>query len=139
MTKAMKLVDDVKGRVERVLIEHPVLGFPFSIFKKFGDDRAGQLAALVAYYGFLSLFPLLLVAVTVLGMLLRTNPELQGKVLDSALTSFPIIGDQLRENVRSISGGTLAIVIGIGGALWGGLGGIKAMQNAFDRRRRVLA
>jgi uncharacterized BrkB/YihY/UPF0761 family membrane protein len=47
-----------------------------AVVKKFSDDQAGQLAALIAYYGFLSLFPLLLVMVTVLGFVLQGDPQL---------------------------------------------------------------
>jgi membrane protein len=55
--------------------------------KKFGDDQAGNLAALIAYYGFLSLFPLMLVLVTLLGMVLRGDPTLQEAIRTSAPTS----------------------------------------------------
>lgn len=41
--------------------------------KKFSDDQAGSLAALIAYYGFVSIFPLLLVLVTVLGIVLEST------------------------------------------------------------------
>src|SRR4051812_9838499 len=70
------------------------LAFPVAVVKRFGDDEAGNLAALVAYYGFFSLFPLLLLLVTVLGFVLHDNHELQQRVLNSALTQFPVIGDQ---------------------------------------------
>jgi inner membrane protein YhjD len=106
--------------------------FPFAVVKKFGDDHAGNLAALVAYYSFFSIFPLLLVLTTVLGRVLRSNPDLQADLLDSALGQFPIIGDQLRDNVGGIPGSGVALVIGIIGALWGGMGAILAMQNALN-------
>ena len=66
------------------------------MIKKFGDDQAGQLAALIAYYGFVSLFPLLLVLVTVLGFVLQGDPGEQKRVLDGALGQFPLISDQLK-------------------------------------------
>lgn len=123
----------ILGRVDQYQRRHPWLGFPFGVLKKFSDDKAGQLAALIAYYGFFSLFPLLLVLVTVLGLLLRGNPDLQQRILDSALAQFPIIGDQIRENIHSLRGSGLALGIGIGGALWAGLGGLKAAQNAMNK------
>ena len=70
--------------------------------KKFGDDQAGQYASLLAYYAFLATFPLILVAVSVLGLALRSNPELQKRVLDSGLAEFPVLGDQLRANIHSL-------------------------------------
>lgn len=78
----------------------PLLAFPFAVLKKFGDDRAGGLAALMAYYGFIALFPLLLLLVTLLGLALRGNASLQRRVLESALSDFPIIGDELRTNIH---------------------------------------
>jgi membrane protein len=126
----------VKGlirRVDRYQREHVWLGFPVALFKRFGEDKAGQLAALVAYYGFFSLFPLLLAVVTVAGLVVGDNPELQTRILDAALAQFPVIGDEIRANLGRLEGTGLALVVGIGGALWSGLAGIKAAQNAMDK------
>ncbi len=106
--------------------------FPFAVVKKFGDDQAGNLAALVAYYSFFSLFPLLLVLTTVLGRVLASHPDLQGRLLDSALGQFPVIGDQLRDNVGGLPGSGLALAIGIVGAVWAGMGAVLAMQTALN-------
>ena len=111
---------------------HPWLGLPLAVVRKYGDDRGGFLAALIAYYGFLSIFPLMLVLVTVLGMVLSGNPSLQKSIESSALQQFPVIGPQLKENIDAISGNTLVLVIGILGSVWGGLGVMAATQNAFD-------
>ena len=100
--------------------------------KKFSDDKAGYLAALVAYYAFFSLFPLLLVLLSVLGFVLGRNSEFQQRALDSVLTQFPIIGDQIRENVQSIRGSGLALAVGIAGTLLAGLGVIQALQHGMD-------
>jgi YihY family inner membrane protein len=111
---------------------HEWAGFPFAVLKKFGDDSAGNLAALIAYYGFFSLFPLMLVFVTGLGFALHGHPALQQRVVTSTLSQFPVIGDQLRQNVHSLSGSGLALAFGIAGTLWGGLGVGSAAQTAFN-------
>src|SRR6478736_9277530 len=80
-----------------------VLAFPVAVWSKFGDDQAGNLAALIAYYGFAALFPLLLVLVTVLDIVLRSNPALKEKVLDSAFGQFPVIGPQLQNSVHGLN------------------------------------
>ena len=74
------------------------IAFPYAVMKKYGDDQAGNLAALIAYYGFLSLFPLMLVLVTLLGMLLHNHPELQDAIQASALANFPVIGEEISGN-----------------------------------------
>lgn len=121
----------VKEFLESAVQRQP-LAFPYAVFKKFGEDKAGQLAALVAYYTFFSLFPLLLLLVTVLAIVLRNNPELQRDVLNSAVSQFPIIGEDIATNVQAISRSGIGLVIGAAGALWAGLGGVKAMQNSMD-------
>jgi hypothetical protein len=50
------------------------LALPMAVVKKFGDDQGGNLAALLAYYAFLSVFPLLLVFTTILAYALHGNP-----------------------------------------------------------------
>ncbi len=110
---------------------HPAAGFPIAVLYKFFDDQGNYLAALIAYYGFVSLFPLLLLLSTILGFVLKGNPDLQQRVLHSALSQFPVIGQQLGEPKR-IGGGTGGLVIGIVGSLYGGLGVAQAAQNAMN-------
>jgi YihY family inner membrane protein len=109
----------------------PVLAFPFAVLKKFGDDRAGYLAALCAYYGFFSLFPLLFVLSSILGLILRNNPDLRDSILKGTLGQFPVLGDYIK--VRpSAAGSIVVLVIGAAIALWAGLGWTAAMQNAMN-------
>ena len=56
----MKLLDDLIHRADAFQRHAPVLAFPLAVWKKFTDDRAGDLAALIAYYSFVAIFPLLL-------------------------------------------------------------------------------
>jgi membrane protein len=125
-------VESVQGAVRRaddVQRRKPFLAFPLAVIKKFGEDRAGQLAALIAYYGFFSLFPLLLVFVTLAAMFFKES-DIQDRLVDAALSQFPVIGEQLK--VESLPDKGVALALGIGGALWAGLAGIKAAQNAMD-------
>jgi YihY family inner membrane protein len=120
-------------RLDRLQQRWRALAFPFAVVRKFGDDQAGSLAALVAYWGFFSLFPLLLVLVTILGIVLRGHSALQRSILSSALTNFPVIGADLQRGTHTLSGhATLSLVVGIGLALWAGLGVVRAMENAMN-------
>ena len=108
------------------------IAFPVAVVKKFGDDQAGNLAALIAYYGFFSLFPLMLVFVTILGMALHGNPDLQARIQESALADFPVIGDQISQNIHSLNGSGVALALGVAVALWAGLGVLRVMQTAMN-------
>jgi YihY family inner membrane protein len=120
------------GQVDRFQAERTWAAVPVAVFKKFGEDRAGNLAGLIAYYGFFSLFPLLLVLVTVLGFFLADDPQLRRDVLDSALAQFPVLGDQLQDNTGQLDGSTFALVAGVVSALWAGTGVMKAAQDAMN-------
>src|SRR3954447_12411292 len=106
----MDVLAPLKG-FDRYQRRHAGLAIPFAVVKKFGDDQSGNLSALIAYYAFFSLFPLLLVFVTVLGFVLEGNPDAQKAVLDSALRQIPIVGEQIRAG--SLHGSGLALVIGL--------------------------
>jgi membrane protein len=106
-------------------------GFAIAVVYKFIDDQANYLAALITYYAFVSLFPMLLLFTTTLGVLLWNKPEWRTDIVDSALAQIPILGSQL-DRPDSLSGGTAGVVIGIAGALYGGLGVGQALQNAMD-------
>lgn len=121
----------VTSRLDGLQRRHPGLGFPIAVIYKYIDDSGGYLAALITYYGFLSLFPLLLLASTVLGFVLSGNPDAQQAVLNTALSQFPIIGSQLSEPSR-IGGGMVGVLVGSLGALYGGLGVAMATQHAMN-------
>jgi YihY family inner membrane protein len=126
LQRSLRRIDDYQQR-------RRWLALPIAVFKKFGDDQAGNLAALIAYYGFFSMFPLLLVFVSVLGLVLRGDPRLQHSIVHSALRDFPVIGDQIAKNIHSISGSGVALAIGIVGTLWAGLGVTQAAQNSMNQ------
>ncbi|GAA8843816.1 hypothetical protein DUHN55_09170 [Helicobacter pylori] len=119
------------GPLDRIQRRHPVLGFPIAVVYKFFDDFGGYLCALLTYYGFLSLFPGLLLLSTVVGIVLQGQPEWQERILDSALSEFPIVGDELR-TTGTIGGGPVGLLVGGLAALYGGLGVGQALQYASN-------
>ena len=128
----MGLFNRLIAVVDRFQQRHAVLGFPLAVRQKFADDQGGFLAASVTYYAFLSIFPLLLVLVTLLGYALQGDPDLQRRVLDSALADFPGDRPAAQDNVHSLRGSAPALVVGIAVAVWAGTGVGLAIENALD-------
>jgi membrane protein len=124
-------ITDILHELDRRQQRRPRVGFLAAVIKKFSDDQAGQLAALIAYYAFVSLFPLLLVMVTVLGFVLQDNRSLRHEILEGTLGQFPILRDQLE--LHSLTGSGVALAVGIAISLWAGLGVTNAAQNALNR------
>jgi membrane protein len=121
----------VTERLDRFQRRHPWAGFPLAVLYKYFDDFGSYLAALLTYYGFVSLFPLLLLFSTVLGFVLSGDQSLQHEVLSSALQQFPVIGEDLARP-KHLGGGPIGLVVGIAGSLYGGLGVAQAFQYAAN-------
>ena len=98
------------------------------MLKKFGEDQAGNLAALIAYYAIFSIFPLMVALTSVMGFVLHGHPELQHGVTQSALRNLPLINLP----ASPPSGSVVALVTGLAISLWSGLGVAKAAQTAFN-------
>ena len=100
-----------------------------SLVRKMSDDQGGNLAALIAYYGFLSLFPLLLSFASILGFVLAGDPGLRVRVLDSVARSFPGFAGTIDS---TITGNGIALGVGLVVALWAGLGVTRAVEGAMN-------
>ncbi len=128
----MNAIERRLRRFDKYQQRHPVLALPIAVVQKYGNDQAGGKAALMAYYGLFALFPLLLLAATVLGWVLRGHPDLQKSILHSALGDFPIIGTQLQQDAHSLQGNGFALAVGVLGTLYGAQGIGQAAQNAMN-------
>jgi membrane protein len=117
--------------IDRAQRRFPPFGLPIAVVYKFFDDQGTYLAAIITYYAFIAVFPLLLLATTWLGATLQDNPDLAQELLDSALGQFPIIGTQLGVP-GGLGGSTTAVVLGSLAALYGALGLGQAIQNATN-------
>ncbi|GAA3821056.1 YihY/virulence factor BrkB family protein [Nocardioides panacisoli] len=120
----MGVVADIDRTQRRV----PALGIPLAVIYKFFDDQGNYLAAILTFYAFLAIFPLMLLATSILGFILEGRPELQHEALSSVLAQFPIVGDQLGRP-EGIHGSTGGIIFGFLGALYGAVGLALALQN----------
>ena len=133
MTLLEKLVRGIDGWQQR----HVLPEFVFGVVKKFGDDNAGVLASNLAFSAFAALFPLLLLLVTILGILLAHDPSYRQRVLNSALAQFPVIGNQLGNNIHALRrSSSLALAVSLVGLLWSATGlsqaGLFAMSEIWN-------
>ena len=125
--KLLHRVDDFQQR-------HWPLAFVYAVIRKYGQDSASTWALLIAYYGFASLFPLLLVAVTLTGIIFAHNPSLSHRISTTVFSQIPVIGPQLRSKsgVHVLdSHSALGLIIGVLGLLWGAQGVASAAQEAM--------
>jgi membrane protein len=118
-------------RIDAFQRRHRVIGMPLAVIYKYFDDQGAYLSAIVTYYAFVAIFPLLLLSTSILGFVLQGDEQLRDKLLDSALSQFPIIGSELG-TPNGLQGSTSAIVVGAVTALYGAMGLGQALQNAAN-------
>lgn len=125
----MESLKRIFSRIDRFQQRHVWLSFPVSVIRKASDDQGGTLAALIAYYGFLGVFPLLLIFAAILGFIFAGHPDIQRTVLQSVDQSFPAMSGYVE---KTFNGSNLALGIGLVGALWAGLGVTMATERAMN-------
>ena len=116
----MNVVERTVRRVDAAQQHHVVSGFVLGVIKKYGDDYGGNLVVQLTYAMFMTVFPLLLLAVTILSLVLADDPSLRQRVIESAFGQFPIVGQQLAHNIHALKrSSTFGLVVGIVGLAYG--------------------
>jgi YihY family inner membrane protein len=116
----MNPVEKVLRGVDRWQQRHKVSAFAFGVIKKYGDDNASQLAGSLTHTGFITLFPLLLVLATTLGLVSAVDPGLRHAVIDAVARQFPLVGEQLTGNVSALKrSSVIGLIIGLLVVIWG--------------------
>ena len=119
----MNAVERALRRADAAQQRHTVPAFLVGVVKKYGDDNAGNLSVQLTYTMFVTVFPLLLLLVTVLALVLGSHPGLHQRVLDSAFGQFPLIGTQLSHNLHALHrSSVVGLVVGVVGLVYGTTG-----------------
>jgi membrane protein len=102
----------------------------------FFDDQVTHHAAALTYYALMSMFPVLLLAVSMLG-LLGEFPETYNAIIDYLrdvvpATTLAPIDEALRAALESKGSALLGLVLGVLAALYGGIGYLEAARRALN-------
>ena len=133
----MNPIEKVTRRVDAFQQRHKATAFVFGLIKKYGDDNGGVLAANLAHSGFVSLFPLLLVLVTLLGLVAANDPAVRHQVLQAIAHQVPIIGHQLTGNAQELRRSSIiGLIVGLAVLIWGATGlaqaGLFTMMQVWN-------
>ena len=127
-------VNRVVAWADRLQRRHGVLGFPYAVIKKYGDDEGGREAALITYYGFLSIFPLLLLGVAVLSRVLAENPELRERLVTAIVPKA--LRSTVEHSATTLPTSTVPFIAGLVGLLFSGTG---VVFSAYQTLNHVAA
>lgn len=108
---------------------HRISAVSYAVVKKFGDDNANQYVVALGWYGFVAIYPLLLVVVTIFGFIGAAS---LGHSIVSTLHEFPVVGTQFNPaSSKSLQGSGLGLFIGLLGLLYGAQGVTQTVQQAM--------
>ncbi|MGO9501371.1 MAG: YihY/virulence factor BrkB family protein [Streptosporangiaceae bacterium] len=119
---------------DRLQRKHGVLGFPYAVVKKYGDDAGGREAALITYYGFLSIFPLLLLGVAVLSRVLADHPDLRQRLISAIVPQA--LRSTVEHSVATLPTSAIPFFAGLIGLLFSGTG---VVFSAYQTLNHVAA
>jgi YihY family inner membrane protein len=125
-------MDKLVDKLNDFQLRHPLPGFVFAVIKKYGDDEAGRQAALLTYYAFLSLFPLILVLTTLTELIPVSHTAVQDSIIKGTTNYFPVLGDQLSTHIRTLHKSGFALAIGLLFTLYGARGVADAFQRSVQ-------
>ena len=133
----MNPVERIVRRIDAFQQRHTPTAFIFGVVKKYGDDNGGVLASNLAYSGFISLFPLLLILITILGLVASADPAVKTDVINAVSDQVPIIGHTLTENVHQLQrNSVIGLIVGLLGLIWGATGlaqaGLFTMEQVWN-------
>src|SRR5580700_9708080 len=128
------LVNRITAWADRLQRKHGVLGFPYAVLKKYGDDEGGRQAALITYYGFLSIFPLLLLGVAVLSRVLADHPDLRQRLITASVPEA--LQSTVEHSLTTLPTSTIPFVAGLAGLLLSGTG---VVFSAYQTLNHVAA
>ncbi len=128
------LVNRIIAWADRLQRKHGVLGFPHAVVKKYGDDEGGRQAALITYYGFLSIFPLLLLGVAVLSRVLADHPDLRQRLITAIVPQA--LRSTVEHSLATLPASTIPFIAGLIGLLLSGTG---VVFSAYQTLNHVAA
>jgi membrane protein len=128
MNKLTKLV----RRVDTFQRNHTTFGFLYAVIKKYSQDNCGYLSAVISYYGFLSLFPLLVVVTSLAKLLFKNDASLKNRIINSTVHYFPIVGNQLQRSIHSPKETGIALIISLIIMLYGARGVASTLQFSIS-------
>jgi membrane protein len=111
---------------------HPAIEVGVDTLDGWRRHISGRNASVLAFFGFLSIFPLMLAATTILGLVLKNDQELQQRIIDGALADIPVIGQQLQNDPASLNGSVWVLLAGLATALWSATKAFVGLQGALD-------
>ena len=122
-------------RLDRLQRRRPVLGFAYAVVRKYAEDSAGREAALITYYGFLSIFPMLLLGVAVVSRVLVHRPEVRHELVAAMVP--PALQSTVESAAAGLPTSPVPFAAGLVGLLVSGTGVVSSAYQTVNHLAAV--
>jgi len=126
----MSVFSNLTTKIDNYQRKHKIAGFSYGVYKKYSEDEVGKKAALLTYYGFLSLFPLLLLIATTISIFTANDPQAQATATNTIARYIPAIGDQLYSHIHSINKNGFALIAALLFTIYGARGAVENFRES---------
>jgi YihY family inner membrane protein len=132
----MNRIERTVRRIDAFQQRHRATSFAFGLVQKYGNDNGGALAARLTFAALTTVFPLLLLLVTLLALVLANHPGLRFTVLHSAYGEIPVVGRDLASNIHAMKrNSAFGLAVGLVGLAYGVQGvagvGLQMMEDVW--------
>ena len=123
----------IKAKILKMAERFPPLLRAIEVQERYGDLHGNNIAAAITFQAFVSLFPLLLVAVAVIGFIAGDGTNVAGRVIGElglngdAAQAVQDAVDSARESKKAAS------AVGLVSLFWSGLGLVNALQYGYNQ------
>jgi YihY family inner membrane protein len=131
------MIERLKDRVDALQRRSRPIGFTYAVFKRYSEDHGAWLGSLISYYGFFSLYPLLVVFVTVSTWLFDDRPDELQRILEALWSKVPFAEAgttqaEIERRVSEFSANRWVLLLSLLVTLWGGLGVVRVLQDGVN-------
>jgi membrane protein len=134
-------IEQAIGRLYRFLAGNRWTRFPWAVVQTFSKAEGALLSGSMAYYTFLSLLPLLMVAAFVIATFASPGPDARATVAEALNQVFPGIGTEVFEDVidQVVVNRAALGVFGLLSVAYAGSGFVGSMTACLNRMWKVPA
>lgn len=120
------------ARVMKVRAKNHTIDVIVEMLDGWRRHLSGRNASLLSFFIFLSIFPLMLAATTILGLLLEGNDDLRQRIIDNVADNIPVIGSDIKSDPDALNGSIWIVIGGLLGAIWSSTKAFVGLQGALD-------
>ena len=129
--------EGLQAKIDVFQRRHRITGFTYAVIKRYYEDHGPWLGSLISYYGFFSLYPAVIVLVTVSTWLFSDRPDVLQRILEALWSRVPFADStaakaEVEQRISQFGTNRWVLVVSLLVTLWGALGVVRVLQDGVN-------